>query len=136
MVAMFLRSRRTLARGQDLRNGHPTPPITGSPTHPVHSPKVDLVLFSQNAFVLACQVGHIEVLLGRSCSEPPFPQPGRGPSCPGERNTRGARTPDGWVLGCLIAAGQSAHKGWQLSQFSGICPAPAELFPTLGYTGA
>lgn len=91
-------------------------PITGSPTHPIHSPKVDLVLFPQNPFVLACQVGHIEVLLGRSWSEPPFRLPGEAPLT----QVREAQEGPGWVGKVLrhsSAAGQSAQKGWESSQF-------------------
>lgn len=46
-------------------------PTTGSPAYSAHSPEVDLVLFPQDALVLACQVGHVEVLLRRSWSEHP-----------------------------------------------------------------
>ena len=57
--------------------------MTGRPACSTHSPEVDLVLFPQNAFVLACQVSHAEVLLRRSLSESPAPLPQRSPSRPG-----------------------------------------------------
>lgn len=74
MVAMFLRRGRTAVRRWHPKPATATPPHQGgSPAPSAHSPEVDLVLFPKDAFVLAGQVGHVEVLLGRSCSEPCFP---------------------------------------------------------------
>lgn len=72
MVAMFLRGG---GRGEEA--GPQTPPHHAAsyrkPGRCSRSPEVDLVLLPKDPFVLACQVGHVEVLLGRSWSEPHFP---------------------------------------------------------------
>lgn len=120
MVAMFLRGGRAVVRLQDPRNHHAAPRITGSPTYSAHSPEVDLVLFPQNAFILACQVSHIEVLLGRSWSEPHCPTAGEKPLT---QVRRGQEKPPSGSQGS-----RPAHYCWPVGlEGLGVSPSPWNL---------